>query len=165
LRSSKEDARPKSTQIRHGNWPREKPAILAVYEASEPKGAEEPCSEGSVTVGVGAISAFFKPEYPHNAKILTPIQRDLAVWRIESESGAAGGTEDVSTLPTLSQAPSFTCSSSRTRCRNVKDRSPTSFPASSSSGATTAPTPWWLLRPLYFRGVHVLPHQLVLRRK
>lgn len=37
------------------------------------------------------------PEYPHNAKFLTPIQRDLAVWRIESESGAAEGTVEPST--------------------------------------------------------------------
>lgn len=38
------------------------------------------------------------PEFPHNSKILSPIQRDLAVWRIESESGAAEGTEKESTL-------------------------------------------------------------------
>jgi hypothetical protein len=38
------------------------------------------------------------PEFPHNSKILTPVQRDLAVWRIESESGAAEGTEDESVL-------------------------------------------------------------------
>jgi hypothetical protein len=44
------------------------------------------------------------PEYPHNAKILTPIQRDLAVWRIESESGAAEGTEDVSTMRAFAHA-------------------------------------------------------------
>lgn len=37
------------------------------------------------------------PEYPHNAKFLTPIQRELAVWRIESESGAAEGNVEVST--------------------------------------------------------------------
>jgi hypothetical protein len=37
------------------------------------------------------------PEYPHNAKILTPIQRDLAVWRIERESGAAEGSDNQGT--------------------------------------------------------------------
>ena len=37
------------------------------------------------------------PEYPHNAKFLSAIQRDLAVWRIESESGAAEGTVEAST--------------------------------------------------------------------
>ena len=57
--------------------------------------------EGSATVGIGAVCAFLMPEFPHNSKILSPIQRDLAVWRIESESGAAEGntkTEDDSAL-------------------------------------------------------------------
>ncbi|KAF2625129.1 MFS general substrate transporter [Macroventuria anomochaeta] len=57
--------------------------------------------EGSATVGIGAVCAFLMPEFPHNSKILSPIQRDLAVWRIESESGAAEGstkTEDESVL-------------------------------------------------------------------
>ncbi|KAJ8108325.1 hypothetical protein OPT61_g8251 [Boeremia exigua] len=54
--------------------------------------------EGSATVGIGGICAFLMPEFPHNSKILTPIQRDLAVWRIESESGAAEGTEKESVL-------------------------------------------------------------------
>ncbi|KAM0750917.1 MFS general substrate transporter [Meredithblackwellia eburnea MCA 4105] len=60
--------------------------------------------EGSATVGIGLIAAFFMPEYPYNAKILTPIQRDLAVWRIESESGAAEGNEDVSVLKSFGLA-------------------------------------------------------------
>ncbi|CED82120.1 Permease of the major facilitator superfamily [Phaffia rhodozyma] len=54
--------------------------------------------EGSATVLCGAIFAFLMPEYPHNAKILSPVERDLAVWRIESESGAAEGTEKESVL-------------------------------------------------------------------
>jgi hypothetical protein len=44
------------------------------------------------------------PEFPHNSRILTPIQRDLAVWRIESESGAAEGTEKESVLKGFAQA-------------------------------------------------------------
>lgn len=34
------------------------------------------------------------PEYPHNSRILTQLERDIAVWRIESEAGAAEGTEN-----------------------------------------------------------------------
>ena len=49
--------------------------------------------EGSATVGIGAICAFLMPEFPHNSRILSGTQRDLAVWRVESEAGAAEGTE------------------------------------------------------------------------
>lgn len=60
--------------------------------------------EGSATVGIGSICAFVIPEFPHNSRMLTPIQRDLAVWRIESEAGAAEGTEKESTLRGFVQA-------------------------------------------------------------
>lgn len=55
-------------------------------------------SEGSATVGLGAIFAVLMPEYPHNARILTPVQRDLAVWRLEQEAGAGEAHEDISNL-------------------------------------------------------------------
>lgn len=54
--------------------------------------------EGCATVGVGAICACLMPEYPHNSRMLSPFERDLAVWRIESESGAAEGSESESVL-------------------------------------------------------------------
>ncbi|PWN88763.1 putative pantothenate transporter [Acaromyces ingoldii] len=54
--------------------------------------------EGSATVGIGAICACLMPEFPHNSRMLSPVERDLAVWRIESESGAAEGTEKESTF-------------------------------------------------------------------
>jgi MFS family permease len=54
--------------------------------------------EGSATIGIGVVCAFFMPEFPHNSRILTPMERDLAVWRIESEAGAAEGTENESVL-------------------------------------------------------------------
>lgn len=54
--------------------------------------------EGTATVGIGFICAFFIPEYPHNARMLSKEERELAVWRIESEAGAAEGTEGVGTL-------------------------------------------------------------------
>ncbi|WRT70324.1 uncharacterized protein IL334_007322 [Kwoniella shivajii] len=54
--------------------------------------------EGVATVGFGAIFATFMPEYPYNARILTPIQRDYAVWRLEKEAGASEAHEDVSNL-------------------------------------------------------------------
>lgn len=49
--------------------------------------------EGSVTVGVGAICACIMPEFPHNSRALSQEERDLAVWRMESEAGAAEGRE------------------------------------------------------------------------
>jgi hypothetical protein len=53
--------------------------------------------EGSATVGIGAICCFFLPEYPYNAKLLTPIERQVAVYRLEKEAGAGEGTEDIGT--------------------------------------------------------------------
>ena len=44
------------------------------------------------------------PEYPHNSRMLTQDQRDLAVWRIESEAGAAEGTENESVLSGFGKA-------------------------------------------------------------
>ena len=52
--------------------------------------------EGAATVGIGIVCACLMPEFPHNSRILSPLERDLAVWRIESEAGAAEGTEDES---------------------------------------------------------------------
>ncbi|KAL1599527.1 hypothetical protein SLS60_007330 [Paraconiothyrium brasiliense] len=60
--------------------------------------------EGCATVGIGSICAFFMPEFPHNSRILSQEQRDLAVWRIESESGAAEGTEKESVLKGFAKA-------------------------------------------------------------
>ncbi|KAJ5083481.1 hypothetical protein N7456_012908 [Penicillium angulare] len=54
--------------------------------------------EGSATVGVGVICACIMPEFPHNSRILSQLERDVAVWRIESESGAAEGTEKEGTM-------------------------------------------------------------------
>lgn len=60
--------------------------------------------EGSATVGIGSICACIMPEYPHNSRMLSPLERDLAVWRIESEAGAAEGSEKESTLKGFGQA-------------------------------------------------------------
>lgn len=60
--------------------------------------------EGSATVGVGVICACVMPEFPHNSRILSQTERDLAVWRIESEAGAAEGTENESALRGFAQA-------------------------------------------------------------
>lgn len=60
--------------------------------------------EGSATVGVGAICASIMPEFPHNSRLLSQLERDLAVWRIESEAGAAEGTERESTLKAFGKA-------------------------------------------------------------
>ncbi|KAL2829543.1 major facilitator superfamily domain-containing protein [Aspergillus cavernicola] len=54
--------------------------------------------EGSATVGIGVVCALIMPEFPHNSRILTPLERDLAVYRIESEAGAAEGTENESVI-------------------------------------------------------------------
>ncbi|KAI7158591.1 MFS general substrate transporter [Hortaea werneckii] len=60
--------------------------------------------EGSATVGVGAICASIMPEFPHNSRMLSHIERDLAVWRIESEAGAAEGTEKEPALKGFAKA-------------------------------------------------------------
>ncbi|TYJ56790.1 hypothetical protein B9479_002560 [Cryptococcus floricola] len=36
---------------------------------------------------------FFQPEYPYNARILKPLEREVAVWRLEKEAGVAEGNE------------------------------------------------------------------------
>lgn len=54
--------------------------------------------EGSATVGIGAICAFIMPEFPHNSRMLSQVERDLAVWRMESEAGAAEGHEKESVM-------------------------------------------------------------------
>lgn len=60
--------------------------------------------EGAATVGIGTICAFLMPEYPHNARILKPLERDLAVWRMESEAGAAEGKAKENPLRGFGQA-------------------------------------------------------------
>lgn len=60
--------------------------------------------EGSATVGIGAICACLMPEFPYNSRILSQTERDLAVWRIESESGAAEGTENESVMRGFAEA-------------------------------------------------------------
>ncbi|KAF3762023.1 MFS general substrate transporter [Cryphonectria parasitica EP155] len=54
--------------------------------------------EGSATVGIGAVCACIMPEFPHNSRMLSQEERDLAVWRMESEAGAAEGREKESVL-------------------------------------------------------------------
>lgn len=54
-------------------------------------------SEGAATVGIGAICCFFLPEYPYSAKLLTPLERQVAVYRLELEAGAGEGSEDIGT--------------------------------------------------------------------
>ncbi|KAJ3550212.1 hypothetical protein NM208_g92 [Fusarium decemcellulare] len=60
--------------------------------------------EGVVTIGCGIISALLMPEYPHNARLLKPIERDLAVWRLEQEAGEGEAHEDTSTLGGFKEA-------------------------------------------------------------
>ncbi|CAO2654425.1 Nn.00g111580.m01.CDS01 [Neocucurbitaria sp. VM-36] len=60
--------------------------------------------EGAATVGIGGICAFLMPEFPHNSNILSATERELAVWRIESEAGAAEGTENESVLKGFGKA-------------------------------------------------------------
>ena len=60
--------------------------------------------EGTATVGVGAVCACIMPEFPHNSRFLSPLERDLAVYRIESEAGAAEGTENESVLKGFAKA-------------------------------------------------------------
>ena len=60
--------------------------------------------EGSATVAIGVVCACVLPEFPHNSRILTPLERDMAVWRVESEAGAAEGVETESVLSGFAKA-------------------------------------------------------------
>ncbi|KAH7084776.1 major facilitator superfamily domain-containing protein [Paraphoma chrysanthemicola] len=64
--------------------------------------------EGAATVGIGGICACLMPEFPHNSKkFLSQAERDLAVWRVESEAGAgeaAAHEEKESVLKGFSKA-------------------------------------------------------------
>lgn len=60
--------------------------------------------EGSATVAIGMICAVIMPEFSHNSRILSQLERDMAVWRIESEAGAAEGTENESVLKGFAKA-------------------------------------------------------------
>jgi MFS family permease len=60
--------------------------------------------EGSATVGIGVVCACIMPEFPHNSRFLSQLERDLAVWRIESEAGAAEGTENESVMKGFAKA-------------------------------------------------------------
>ncbi|RAO68855.1 uncharacterized protein BHQ10_004867 [Talaromyces amestolkiae] len=51
--------------------------------------------EGATTVGCGLVSAMFMPEYPHKARLLKPIERDYAVWRLEMEAGAGEANDEI----------------------------------------------------------------------
>ncbi|KAH7029884.1 putative MFS transporter [Microdochium trichocladiopsis] len=53
--------------------------------------------EGAATVGCGLIFACIMPEFPHKARLLKPVERDYAVWRLEVEAGVGEAHEDVST--------------------------------------------------------------------
>ena len=44
------------------------------------------------------------PEFPHNARLLKPIERDFAVWRLEKEAGDTEASEDSTTLGGFKQA-------------------------------------------------------------
>ncbi|CRG86568.1 putative transporter C1683,12 [Talaromyces islandicus] len=54
--------------------------------------------EGTTTVGCGLLSAMLMPEYPHKARLLKPIERDYAVWRLEVEAGAGEAHEESTIL-------------------------------------------------------------------
>lgn len=60
--------------------------------------------EGVVTIGCGLIFAMIMPEYPHNARLLKPVERDFAVWRLECEAGAGEANEDTTALGGLKEA-------------------------------------------------------------
>ncbi|KAK8036097.1 hypothetical protein PG993_008711 [Apiospora rasikravindrae] len=53
--------------------------------------------EGVVTVGCGILFALVMPEYPHNARLLSLVERDYAVWRLEKEAGAGEAHENTTT--------------------------------------------------------------------
>lgn len=60
--------------------------------------------EGVLTVGLGIIFAAMIPEFPHNARILSPTQRDLAVWRLANERGNTEADDEATTMEGLKAA-------------------------------------------------------------
>ncbi|KAI5865657.1 MFS general substrate transporter [Durotheca rogersii] len=60
--------------------------------------------EGAVTIGCGLIFALIMPEYPHNARLLTPIEKSYATWRLEAEAGLGEAHEETSTFGGLKLA-------------------------------------------------------------
>ena len=44
------------------------------------------------------------PEYPHKARLLTPVEKSYAVWRLEIEAGAGEANEEQSTFNSFRQA-------------------------------------------------------------
>ena len=44
------------------------------------------------------------PEFPHNARLLSPAERDFAVWRLKKEAGDTEADEDSTTLGGFKQA-------------------------------------------------------------
>lgn len=59
------------------------PGILTLY------------SEGTITVVYSLVLAMFMPEYPHKERLLKPIERDDAVWRLEMEVGAGELNDEI----------------------------------------------------------------------
>ena len=45
--------------------------------------------EGSITIGIAILAIFTLPDYPYNARFLTPEERLLCVARIENDGGEA----------------------------------------------------------------------------
>ncbi|KAK7998946.1 pantothenate transporter, partial [Apiospora marii] len=67
------------------------------FEPHHHQGFSSRSIEGVVTVGCGILFALITPEYPHNARLLSPVERDYAVWRLEKEAGAGEAHEDTTT--------------------------------------------------------------------
>ncbi|KAK7958995.1 MFS general substrate transporter [Apiospora aurea] len=79
-----------------GSWP-PRASRWTAGTASRGGGGCSSCEEGVVTVGCGILFALIMPEYPHNARLLSSVERDYAVWRLEKEAGAGEAHEDTTT--------------------------------------------------------------------
>ena len=52
--------------------------------------------EGALTVGIAIMFATFIPNRPENVRWLTPLERDLLLYRLEQDRGTKDATDEVS---------------------------------------------------------------------
>ncbi|KLT44738.1 MFS general substrate transporter [Cutaneotrichosporon oleaginosum] len=60
--------------------------------------------EGAMTFGVAILCAFIMPNRPETVRWLTPVERDMLLWRLESDRGTKDENDEVSVLAALKMA-------------------------------------------------------------
>ncbi|GMK56861.1 hypothetical protein CspeluHIS016_0307010 [Cutaneotrichosporon spelunceum] len=60
--------------------------------------------EGAMTFGVAVICAFVMPNRPQTVRWLTPVEKDMLLWRLESDRGTKDENDEVPVLQALKMA-------------------------------------------------------------